>query len=148
MIGLDVVDGKVQATYISSDDEVHERLITDAEWKEAGYRAFVRDDQIVLHNNQEMKEQEMGQVIRYERMFRLHRCDRVSPLYWESLSEYEKEQCRQYRQELLDITKKKGFPWDGDLKKVPWPDLPKPLAALSYRYDLLYAKHDREDQSI
>lgn len=50
-------------------------------------------------------------------------CDRMNPMRWDSLSFEQKKAWTTYRQALLDITVQDGFPWDGDVSKVPWPTL-------------------------
>ena len=138
MTGLNIVDGRVRAyDIVDMDNEHYDRIITDEEWEKSGCKAYVRNNTIILNTKEEMTDAEYADIVRAERCFRLNKCDRISPLYWETLSEEDKNKCRQYRQELLDITKKQGFPWNGDIKRIPWPDVPRPIAALSYRYDLL-----------
>ena len=44
------------------------------------------------------------------------RVDTINAVRWESFSEEEKQFWKSYRQELLDISKQEGFPWE-----VVWP---------------------------
>ncbi len=60
--------------------------------------------------------------IRYERNNRLQVCDAMNPMRWASLTKAQKQSWTVYRQALLDITDKEGFPWDGDITKAPWPE--------------------------
>lgn len=60
--------------------------------------------------------------IRSERDSRLQVCDKMNPMRWQSLTDAQQNAWREYRQALLDITDKEGFPWDGDVEKAPWPE--------------------------
>ncbi len=52
-------------------------------------------------------------------------CDSIPPLRLASMTEEQKRAWAEYRQALLDITSQEGFPWDGDVKKAPWPERPE-----------------------
>lgn len=43
---------------------------------------------------------------------------------------YDKNALVAYRQALRDITEQEGFPWEGDVDKVPWPEKPVALSPL------------------
>lgn len=49
--------------------------------------------------------------------------DRMNPLVWETMTDEAKQDYRDYRQALLDVTDQPGFPWD-----VQWPETPSELA--------------------
>lgn len=47
----------------------------------------------------------------------------MSPMRWNTLSDVDKQKWNDYRQALLDVPQQEGFPWGGDINKVPWPKL-------------------------
>lgn len=45
--------------------------------------------------------------------------DRMNPLVWEVMTDEEKQECRNFRQALLDLSDQPGFPWDVTFPKIP-----------------------------
>ena len=52
-------------------------------------------------------------------------CDKVSPMRWNAMTEAQRQAWTDYRQALLDIPQRPGFPWGGDVEKAPWPVKPE-----------------------
>lgn len=99
--------------------------ITPEEWATADYTANIVDGKLVLGLSQEVILARQKETIRNERSIRLRKCDKMSPMRWNSLTEEQKLAWADYRQALLDIPQQEGFPWDGDLNRAPWPVLPE-----------------------
>lgn len=45
--------------------------------------------------------------------------DRMNPLVWEVMTDEEKQECRNFRQALLDLSDQPGFPWNVTMPEVP-----------------------------
>jgi len=84
------------------------------------YGIWIQQWELIDMNEDEKKEQDnnMMEHIRSQRNFKL----RVSD--WRTLSDVEKpsnyQEWLKYRQELRDLTKQEGFPWE-----INWPEEPK-----------------------
>lgn len=135
MIYLKIVDGEIEAygdlQSIDADEgkskkNSYDKAVTVKQWNEAGCVARIVDGEIVLGLSSEDQQKQNEERIRAERDYLLQlTCDTMSPMRWNALTEEEQNEWMEYRQALLDITNQKGFPWDGDLDKVPWPKMPK-----------------------
>lgn len=99
------------------------KVISDDEWKENKYIARIVDNEIVLGEPEQHNNEKNEEKIRNERNKRLRLCDKMSPMRWNTLSDIDKKKWSEYRQDLLDVPQQKGFPWGGDINKVPWPKL-------------------------
>ena len=95
------------------------------DWEANNCDARVIDGKVVLGTEPTQLAKEQGEYIRMERYLRLRQCDKISPMRWNAMTQAQKDAWTKYRQDLLDIPQQKGFPWDGDPDKVPWPKEPE-----------------------
>jgi hypothetical protein len=94
--------------------------VTEAEWDEAGGLARIIAGEIVLGKTEAEKREEKEAEVKAKRDgILLETVDRVNGLWWEAMTEGEKEAWRTYRQALLDIPEQEGYPFN-----VAWPDKP------------------------
>lgn len=98
--------------------------ITQEEWEEAGCVACCEDGRIVLGKLPDIPLEEQTAIVRAERDRLLRACDKVSPMHWMALTSEQQQAWMDYRQALLDIPQRDGFPWGGDVSAVPWPEKP------------------------
>lgn len=102
------------------------QTVTVEEWEAAGCEAYAEEDgRIVLGRREEAVLQEQTDRIRLERDRRLRACDKMSPMRWNAMSEAQRADWTAYRQALLDVPQRPGFPWGGDIAKAPWPAKPE-----------------------
>lgn len=99
--------------------------LTPEEWADHDSDASIIDGKIVLGMNDEKKFELQAEAIRNERYLRLRQCDKMSPMHWNALTKEQQNAWDQYRIDLLNIPQQDGFPWDGDIDKVPWPEKPE-----------------------
>lgn len=111
-------DGVVRAGGFDMD-------ITQEEWNACGNVARAVDGKIVLGYTSEEKRVQNERKIRMERAFRLQPCDMMNPMRWNAMTEEQRQAWTDYRQALLDITDKPGFPWNGKVEYAPWPKIPE-----------------------
>jgi len=105
-----------------------DKVISLEEWERCGCRAHVGEgDAIVLGEDEAVVRVRNEELVRNARDIKLRKeCDKIgASMRWEAMTEGRRDAWRRYRQALLDITDLPGFPWDGDLKKVPWPVKPE-----------------------
>lgn len=129
-IWLKAVDGEVQAfgdeeSLIAVTGGRYDVTLSVEEWERHGCVARLEGGRIVLGDPAEVAYQRNAEIIRNERRNRLHHADRVGGVWWDAMSEAQREAWRNYRQALLDIPQQPGFPWDGDPDKAPWPVNPE-----------------------
>jgi hypothetical protein len=98
---------------------------TKAEWDSGGCYASVVNGQIVVGKTEEQKKEDLAELFRSARYSRLRECDKISPMRWDAMSEEKKQAWREYRQELLDLPNRPGFPWDGPDYYLEWPIKPE-----------------------
>jgi hypothetical protein len=82
-------------------------------------------DQYYMANGQpQLREHTMpvpgADQLRRARAHRLRQIDRITPMWWESLTAEQQQEVRDYRQALLDVPQQPGFPAD-----VTWPEPPQ-----------------------
>ena len=143
MIFLKIVNNQVKAytsqeeaisANVSSNDKTtgkpFDLTLSYEEWENANFTAHVEDGRIVLGEEPSIQREINEDNIRSQRKRLLRVCDRISPLYWETLNDEDKDACRQYRNALLNITELDGFPWEGDVDNAPWPIMPQPIIVL------------------
>lgn len=102
-----------------------DREVTAEEWEAAGGVARVVNGEIVLGLPADIIRERQEEAIRNARYLRLRACDKMSNMHWEDLTGKQKQEWRDYRRALLDITDQEGFPWGGDIEKAPWPVQPE-----------------------
>ena len=129
-IWLKVINGRVQAfgdeeSLQSATKGRYDMVLSVEEWERHGCVARLEDGRIVLGDPEEVAYERNAEIIRGERYLRLRACDKISPMRWNAMSEAQRADWTAYRQALLDIPQQEGFPWGGDLKKVPWPVQPE-----------------------
>lgn len=95
--------------------------LTPEEWAAADYTARIVDGKLVLGMPKDIVLARQEEVIRYERYLRLRKCDKMSPMHWNALTDAQKQEWADYRVALLNVPQQEGFPWGGDIDKVPWP---------------------------
>ena len=132
---LKIVDNKVEAygdletaeffETIHKSGRVYDKIIPSEEWTAVGCAARIVDGEIVLGLSNDEQYEKDAEIIRFERDERLKECDAISPMRWNSMSEEEQLAWTNYRINLLNIPQQDGFPWNGDVDKVPWPERPK-----------------------
>jgi len=132
---LKIINGEVLAygdyeTAAAVEEQYKTGRICDATvdqnaWDAAGGCARLVNGEIVLGLAPEELLAKQGEAIRNERYLRLRRLDKISNLYWEELTDEQKDALRAYRHALLDITDQEGFPWGGNIEKAPWPVKPE-----------------------
>jgi hypothetical protein len=95
--------------------------VTEAQWAEAGGLARIIGGEIFLgKTDAEKREEKEAEVKAKRERILLETVDRVNGLWWEAMPEARKEQWREYRQALLDITGQPGYPFE-----VTWPERPE-----------------------
>ena len=104
---------------------VYDKAIPARIWEEKGCAAYVEDGQIIYGIRPSAIDEENRKAVRDERDRRLRACDKISPMRWNAMSEAQRRAWTEYRQALLDVPQRAGFPWDGDLDKVAWPKQPE-----------------------
>ena len=110
---------------IASADRGYDRVVSIAEWEKYGCHAYVKNGTIALGFPEAELRALHEESIRNARAERLQACDGMNPMRWEMLPEGKKQEWRIYRQALLDVPQRPGFPWDGDPDKVAWPKKPE-----------------------
>lgn len=135
LIYLKIIDGTVMAygdefSLNSAEEEfktgrLFDAVVTPEEWKAGDCTANLINGSIVLGLQSEQKLALQAEAIRGERYLRLRQCDKMSPMRWNVLTEEQKQAWADYRQALLDIPQQEGFPWNGDIEAVPWPEKPE-----------------------
>ena len=98
---------------------------TQKEWEDGGCVARVIDGKIYVGMTPQEKIENQARRFRLVRDTKLRKCDKMSPLRWESLSEEKRQEWRDYRQALLDIPQREGFPWEGPERYNDWPKEPE-----------------------
>jgi hypothetical protein len=117
------MESLINAEQKSQTGKLFDASCTPHEWVDiADCEAKIIDGKIVLGLSEEDKRKANEEIIRTERQNRLRQCDKISPMRWMDMTEDEKKKWLEYRQALLDITEQEGFPWDGDINAVPWPE--------------------------
>ena len=103
----------------------YDTTVTVEQWEQAGNHAYVDGDGSIVLGwpEEEIRARQEG-AVRLERNKRLRKIDKLNPLFWEDLTEEQMQALREYRRALLDVPQQEGFPWDGDLNAVPWPEKP------------------------
>ena len=128
-IWLKVINGQVEAfgdlESIKEAGGNADMQLSAAEWEACGCSARIEDGRIVLGDPAEAAFQRNAEIIRNERYLRLRQCDKISPMRWNAMTDAQKQAWTVYRQALLDIPQRPGFPWDGDPDKAPWPVKPE-----------------------
>ena len=104
---------------------LYDKTVTFEEWTACGGTARVVAGKIVLGSPEEFALERNIETIRNERNIRLRACDKVSPMRWNAMTEAQRQAWTDYRQALLDIPQRPGFPWGGDVEKAPWPVKPE-----------------------
>lgn len=99
--------------------------LTPEEWAAADHTARIVDGKLVLGMPKDIVLARQEEVIRYERYLRLRKCDKMSPMHWNALTDAQKQEWTDYRVALLNVPQQEGFPWGGDIDKVPWPEKPE-----------------------
>ena len=135
MIYLKVVGDKIMAygdmqslnaaEYKYKTGRLFDYSVTPEEWESAGATARIADGSVVLGLPQEFIREQQEEAIRTERYLRLRACDKISPMRWNAMSETQRADWTAYRQALLDVPQRPGFPWGGDIAKAPWPAKPE-----------------------
>ena len=95
--------------------------LTPEEWAAANYTARIADGKLALGTPEDILRTKYEEVIRYERYLRLRKCDKMSPMHWNALTDAQKQEWTDYRVALLNVPQQEGFPWGGDIDRVPWP---------------------------
>lgn len=95
------------------------------EWNDVDCCARMVNGQLVLGPSEEDVYEKHAEIIRNERYLRLRQCDKISPMRWNAMTEKQRQTWTDYRIALLNIPQQKGFPWNGDPDKVPWPKEPE-----------------------
>jgi len=129
-IWLKVIDGQVrafgdEAALASIAGGRYDAVVSAEAWERCGCVARLEGGRIVLGETAEMAFQRNAEIIRNERYLRLRQCDKVSPMRWNAMTEAQRQAWTDYRQALLDIPQRPGFPWGGDVEKAPWPVKPE-----------------------
>ena len=126
-IYLKIVGSEVEAygDEASLDGAGCDRIVSMVEWKKCGCAAHVVNGEVVLGLPDAEAFERNASIVREERRLRLEECDGMNPMRWEGLTEEQKQAWRDYRQALLDITDKPGFPWNGNAEIAPWPKQPE-----------------------
>lgn len=95
--------------------------ITPEEWAAANCTARIENGKLVLGLPEDVLRAKQEEAIRNERYLRLRKCDKMSPMHWNALTDAQKQEWTDYRIALLNVPQQEGFPWGGDIDKVPWP---------------------------
>lgn len=110
---IEYSDGTVNLDLTEADYEKHiQPYVTQYETEQAQQTA----EWEALYNSKKQRE---GRI-RTERDRRLKATDYMATMDY-PLDDATREKVTAYRQALRDITSADGFPWDGDVDKVPWP---------------------------
>ena len=135
LIYLKVIDGKVNAygDLLSLNNaeakfkcgKLFDYVVDPDEWSAVGCAAYLSEGHLALGMPQEELFKRNAEMIRNERKIRLRKCDKVSPMRWNAMTDEQRQAWTDYRIALLDIPQQDGFPWDGDVDKVPWPRKPE-----------------------
>ena len=104
--------------------QLYDYAVLMEDWDSHEGAARIVDGKLVLGMDPRRLAEEQGEYIRHERYLRLRQCDKISPMRWNAMTDEQKQAWTDYRIALLDIPQQKGFPWDGDPDKVPWPKQP------------------------
>jgi len=105
---------------------LYDKAVSLDEWASHGSVARVEEGgQIVLGYPEDVIFEQNAEIIRNERYLRLRDCDKISPMRWNAMDDRQRTAWTAYRQALLDIPQQSGFPWGGDLDRVPWPVKPE-----------------------
>lgn len=104
---------------------LYDKVVSDEVWEKNDAVARLVDGKIVLGYPQDFLIERNAEIIRNERYLRLRQCDKISPMRWNAMSEAQRKAWTDYRQALLDVPQRPGFPWDGDPDKVAWPRQPE-----------------------
>ena len=105
---------------------LYDKAVSLDEWAAHGSVARIEEGgHIVLGYPEDIIFEQNAEIIRNERYLRLRACDKISPMRWNAMSEAQRADWTAYRQALLDIPQRPGFPWGGDISKAPWPAEPK-----------------------
>jgi predicted kinase len=129
-IWLKVIDGEVQAfgdeeSLKSATGGSFDMVVSPETWDSVGNTARVENGRIVFGDPEQVAYERSAEAIRNERYLRLRQCDKISPMRWNAMSEAQRKAWTDYRQALLDVPQRPGFPWDGDPDKVAWPRQPE-----------------------
>lgn len=103
----------------------YDTTCTAEEWENGGHFAKVVDGKIVIGKPKEVLKAELEEEFRKARYYYLRECDKISPMRWESMSDEKKQEWKDYRQALLDIPQRPGFPWNGPDDYQFWPKKPE-----------------------
>ena len=98
--------------------------VTPEEWNSAFGTARIVDGKLILGLPNEVIVARQEEAIRNERYLRLRKCDKMSPMHWNVLTEDQKKEWADYRIALLNIPQQDGFPWGGNIENAPWPKEP------------------------
>ena len=120
----------------------YDLVVSEEDWEKANYTAYIQNGRIILGENPIDQRDICEDNIRSRRKLLLRPCDHISPMFWEELTEEQRDECRKYRQALLDITDQPGFPWDGDVTRAPWPTPPEIMKGLMKERDLIALLHE------
>lgn len=126
-VRVETATPKVKAVALSAN-AVDTQALEAAEQEEPKYSRTVQLDsgpKIIIGKTNAEKLKEQQDFIRLVRDTKLRKCDKMSPMRWYGMTEEQKQEWANYRQALLDIPQQEGFPWEGDMDKVPWPEEPK-----------------------
>lgn len=110
---------------MQTQGDVYHATCTPEEWKAAGCFARIVDGEIVLGKDPDVKREEIAEYFRKARYSRLRECDKMSPMRWYSMTPEQQQAWENYRQELLDLPQRPGFPWDGPDTYTDWPVKPE-----------------------
>ena len=128
VIYLKIIDNEVCAfgdeASLKASGGTFDMALKDEDWQAAECTASLENGRIVLGVSDAMRKEQYASAIRFERDRRLRKCDKMSPMRWNVLTDEQRQAWAEYRQALLDIPQQEGFPWGGDVEKVPWPELP------------------------
>ena len=117
--------GAEEAEAVLRTGRAYDAEVSIEDWQACGYCARLVDGRIVLGEPESVVRARAEAAIRYERRMRLRAVDTISPPWWESMTEVQRQAWADYRQALLDIPQRPGFPWGGDVEKAPWPVKPE-----------------------
>lgn len=98
--------------------------VTSEEWNMAECTARIVNGKVVLGLPPDIIAARQEDAIRTERDIRLRKCDKMSPMRWNVLTEDQKKEWADYRIALLNIPQQDGFPWGGNIENAPWPKEP------------------------
>lgn len=111
--------GYLKVNLFKEHDKDLEKLVPCPPYVEDGWAYTVRIEPLTEEDLLQ-KNASLANEIRYRRSLLLQdTVDKLNPLRWETFTEENKHQWREYRQALLDIPEQPGFP-----KEVVWPEQP------------------------